>query len=265
MPDVMQHADLPHGTIRFMVEGPSDGPPILLIHPLGVSLEFWDGLAGALRDRFRVIRFDLRGHGPNGGPAGDYTIEDLGSDALAVLAAAGVSTAHVVGISIGGLVTMWMGVHARAQVRSLFIAQSAARVGTVERWEERRALVRERGVGAVAELAMGTWFTPEFVQSHPGEANRCRQMIAACPSAGYLGCCAVLRDTDLRSALPGITAPTLVLAGERDPSTPRADADLIVAAIPGARLKTLNSAHMSAIELADDFRNLVVDWVDSAT
>lgn len=251
------------GQLHFVVEGPPDAPAVILIHPLGGSLELWDEHAAALKNRYRVIRYDMRGHGLSAAVPGDYTIGDLGRDALAVLDAAGAETAHIVGISIGGLTTMWLGIHAPDRVRSLLVAQSAARVGTVERWEERRALVREKGLDAVAALAMGAWFTPEFLAGNPPGAERCRRMIASCSLVGYLGCCAVLRDADLRPDLPRITARTLVLAGDRDPSTTRADAELIVAAVPGARFTTLPCAHMSAVERPDDFLRIVEAWLET--
>ncbi len=257
----MPFARTSHGEIHFVVEGPTDGPPVLLLHPLGGSLALWDALAAALTDRYRVIRYDMRGHGLSTPVPGDYTIDSLGRDALAVLDAAGVGTAHIVGISIGGLQTLWMGIHAPGRVRSLLVAQSAARVGTVERWEERRAQVREKGVGAVAALAMPAWFTAEFLATDPPAVERCRAMIASTSPVGYLGCCAVLRDADLRPDLSRITAPTLVLAGERDPSTTLADAELIVSAVPGARLTTLPCAHMSVAERPDEFLEIVERWL----
>ncbi len=257
----MSFAETTDAQIHFLVEGPADAPALLLIHPLGGSLEIWDQLAAALVDRYRVIRYDMRGHGLSTSVPGDYTIDDLGNDALAVLDAAGVVTAHVAGISIGGLTSMWLGIHAAGQIRSLFVAQSAAKVGTVERWEERRALVREKGLSAAADLAMQAWFTPEFLATSPVEAERCHFMIAQTSPDGYLGCCAALRDADLRADLSRITVPTLVLAGERDPSTTIADAELIVAAVPGARLTTLPCAHMSVAERPAEFLALVESWL----
>ena len=178
-------ADGASGRIHFVIEGPRDAPAVLLAHALGATLQLWDAQAEALARRFTVIRFDLRGHGKSSVPAGDYTLDDLGADAVAVLDAAGVDVAHVAGISLGGLIALWLGINVPSRVRSLFVANSAARVGTVARWEERMALVRREGVAVVASRAMETWFTPEFAQSNPADVEHCRAMIAGTPPVGW--------------------------------------------------------------------------------
>jgi len=243
--------------LRYVVSGPLDGEPVLLSHSLGTRLELWDALAATLEPHYCVVRYDTRGHGESDVPTGEYSIDDLGRDAVAVLDAAGVTDAHMIGISLGGLTAMWLGINAPSRVRSLVVANSAARVGTPGRWEERIAMVRDRGLGPVSDMTMGGWFTPEFAERDPAAVDRCRQMIADCDPAGYIGCCAALREADLRPGLPTIAAPTIVLAGERDPSTTVADASQVAAAIAGSRLLTLPSAHMSVIEFPEDFARIV--------
>ena len=205
---------------------------------------------------YRVIRYDTRGHGRFGGssiPSGDYTIDDLGRDALAVLDAAGATTSLVCGISLGGLTAMWLGVNAPDRVTALVAANTAARIGTVVRWTERIAKVRQEGMAAVADMMMGTWFTEDFRRREPNVVAGYQRMLAASPPEGYIGCCAALRDADLREAVRGISAPTLVVAGQFDASTPPVGAQDICDRVPGSTLITLPSGHLSNIECAHEF------------
>lgn len=241
------------GRIRFRVDGPDDAPALLLSNSLGTTLEMWDPQVTDWARAYRVIRYDTRGHGGSSAPAGDYTIDDLGLDALAVLDAAGATNSLVCGISLGGLTAMWLGVHAPDRVTALVAANTAARVGTVERWTERMAKVRGEGMTAVADMIVGAWFTETFRQREPATVSRFHRMVAGCPPDGYLGCCAALRDADLREAVRGIRAPTLVVAGEFDSSTPPAGAEDIRSRINGSTLIALPSAHLSNVECAREF------------
>ncbi len=241
------------GRLHYRVDGPADGSAVLLINSLGTTMDLWSAQAAALSRRYRVIRYDPRGHGASSVPPGEYTIEDLGRDAVHVLDAAGVETAHVCGISIGGLTAMWLGVNRPQRLRSLVIANTAARVGTLDRWSERIDKVRHDGMEAIADLAIANWFTPAFRDREPGTIARFHQMVASCSPEGYIGCCAALRDADLREAIGGIRVPSLVVAGDQDPSTPLVDAEFIATAIHGSTLLTLNAAHLTNVECADSF------------
>jgi 3-oxoadipate enol-lactonase len=239
--------------ISYSVDGPPDGPPLLLINSIGSTRSLWDRNLPALAARFRVIRYDARGHGESSVPAGEYTLERLGRDAEAVLDAAGEAAAHVCGISLGGLTAMWLGVFAPARVTRLVLANTAARIGSVESWTERIALVRATGMRAAADIAIPNWFTPEFAQREPLTVHAFREMLESCPVDGYLGCCAALRDADLRSAIARISRPVLVVGGLRDRSTSIEAARAIRDGIAGARLIELDTAHLSNVERADEF------------
>lgn len=241
------------GRLRYRVDGPDDAPALLLSNNLGTTLEMWDPQIAEWSRTYRVIRYDTRGHGGSSAPAGDYAIDDLGRDALAVLDAAGATTSLVCGISLGGLTALWLGVNAPGRVVALIAANTAARVGTVERWTERIAKVRGEGMTAVADMAMGMWFTQDFRRREPGVVAGFHQMVAACQPEGYVGCCAALRDADLREEVRGIRTPTLVVAGELDTSTPPAGAEDIRSRISGSALITLPSAHLSNVECAREF------------
>jgi 3-oxoadipate enol-lactonase len=253
-----QFATTPAGTLRYRVDGPADAPAVLMSNSLGTTLELWDGQVEEWSRRYRVIRYDTRGHGKSSvgrtlsGPP-EYTIDELGRDALAVLDAAGATTAHVCGISLGGLTAMWLGVNAPDRVDALIVANTAAKVGTAERWTERVGKLRGEGMGAMADLARTNWFTEAFRREHPAVVQRYHTMVASCPPDGYAGCCAALRDADLREAIKGIRARTLVIGGDQDPSTPLSGSEEIQRSIAGARLVVFPCAHLSNVERAAEF------------
>jgi len=250
-----QFVNTPVGSLRYRVDGAA-GPALLLSNSLGTTLELWDAQVDAWKQKYRVIRYDTRGHGQSSVPPGDYTLDELGRDAIAVLDAAGAQTADVCGISLGGLTAMWLGVHAADRVSALLIANTAAKVGTAERWTERVSKVRNEGMTAIADMVMTTWFTDDFRRREPSVVARFHRMVAACSPDGYIGCCAALRDADLRDAIRGIRAPTLVVAGELDTSTPMAGAEQIHQAIAGSTFVALPCAHLSNVERAEAFTEL---------
>ena len=243
--------------ISYSVEGAAGAPAILLVNSIGTTRDLWTLQIPTLSRTFRVIRYDARGHGSSSVPAGDYTIAQLGRDALSVLDAEGARTAHVCGISLGGLTAMWLGVFAADRVASLVLANTAARIGSVQSWTDRIALVREHGMRAVADMAIPLWFTESFRTQEPVKVRTFRRMIEACPAAGYLGCCAALRDEDLREAIATIRCPVLAIAGRFDVPTPPEALEFIHRRIGGSKLVTLDAAHLSNVEQADAFTSAV--------
>lgn len=233
--------------------GPAAAPAVLFLNSIGCRLWMWDAQLAALGAGFRCLTFDARGHGGSDAPADDYTLEQLGKDALAVLDAASVRHAHVCGLSLGGVIGQWLGVHAHARVASLTLANTATRIGTHESWETRRRLVLAEGLGAIADMAMQRFFSPEFRASDPNVVEQVRTDLVGGSAAGYAGCCAALRDADLTTEVRHIRAPTLVIGGAFDISTPPDQAAALAAAIPGARLTILRAAHLSNLERPDAF------------
>lgn len=258
------HVDTTDGRLIYRVEGPADAPVLLLLNSIGTTMELWGRQTPAFRVAFRVVRYDARGHGRSSVPAGEYSIEQLGRDALAVLDAAGAAEAHICGISLGGLTAMWLGVHAPSRVKSLVLANTAARVGTDRGWTERMTLVRTHGMQAVADRAIPIWFSPEFRARDADTVHGFRAMLQQCSPDGYLGCCAALRDADLREQIGAIACPVLAIAGRTDPSTPVSAAELIRDRIPGSQLLTLDSAHLSNVEQAEAFTSAVMEFVAGA-
>lgn len=258
---VERYAESDGARIAYEVSGPAGAPALLFINSIGTTRALWDRQVARLHGAWRVIRYDARGHGRSSTPAGDYTLEQLGHDAVAVLDAAGASTAHVCGISLGGLTALWLGVHRAARVDSLILANTAARIGSLESWAERIALVRGPGMQAVADRAMGTWFTPAFHAREPETVAGFRAMVAGCPPTGYLGCCAALRDADLRDDVARLRGPVLAIAGTRDVATPPAGVEFICGRVPGSTLVTFDVAHLSNVEYAEGFTSAVTSFL----
>lgn len=235
------------------IDGPADAPPLLFINSIGCDHTMWDAQAAALADRHRVIRYDARGHGASQTPAGDYSLAQLGGDTLVVLDAAKAPRADICGLSLGGLTAQWLAIHAPERVGRLALANTAARIGSAEAWADRMDRVRQGGVQAVADMAMERFFAQDFRAAAPATVAEFRRRLIATPVDGYVGCCAALRDADLRPLLGRIAAPTLVIAGARDASTPPAQAEELAGGVAGASLVVLDAAHLSNIERPAEF------------
>ncbi|HEX5110355.1 MAG TPA: 3-oxoadipate enol-lactonase [Vicinamibacterales bacterium] len=250
--------------IAYVKDGPVDGPALLMSNSIGTTRELWARQIEALSSVYHVIRYDTRGHGQSSVPAGEYSLEQLGGDVLAILDAEGIASAHICGLSLGGITAMWLGINAPQRVDSLVLANTAARIGSAESWTERLALVRSGGMAAVAERAMGIWFSDEFRRRSPDVVHDYRAMIESCSPDGYAGCCAVLRDSDLRPAIKDIRCPALVIAGRRDMGTTIEAAEFITSQISGSTMVALDSAHLSNVECAAEFSAAVMDFLGSS-
>ena len=243
------------------VDGDPQAPALLLVNSIGSTREMWARQMPAFTTSYRVIRYDARGHGRSSVPRGAYTLAQLGADALAILDRFEVSAAHICGISLGGITAQWLGLNAANRVRCLVLANTAARVGSLDMWTERINLVHQKGMSAVADLAMQRWFTPAFRERDPETVHAFRAMVQNCSADGYLGCCAALRDADLRATISAIRAPTLAVASSADTATPPEGLEFIREHVPGAQLVTLDSAHLSNVECAEEFTTAVLDFL----
>ena len=249
-------------TLSYDIEGPPDAPTVLLINSIASTRELWARQVPALAARYRVIRYDARGHGRSSVPPGEYAIEQLGRDAVAILDDARTAAAHVCGISLGGLTAQWLGITVPDRVSSLVLANTGARIGTVQGWSERIALVRQKGMNTLAEMTIPRWFSPEFQERDPETVRGFRTMIQACPQEGYLGCCAALRDADLREQISSIRCATLVIASTDDAATPTEGLAFIRDRVRDARMVTVASRHLSNIECAEAFTGAVLDFLE---
>lgn len=238
--------------LNHELSGPEDAPTIVFTGSLGTDLTMWRPQADPLSQRFRVLRYDIRGHGGSPAPPGPYAMADLGSDLLALLDRLRVGRAFLCGLSIGGMISMWTAARAPERVERLVLCCTSARLGPPETWHERAATVRGHGVGAIADTVLERWFTPRFRGAHPDVVERMRAGLTATPPEGYAGCCEAIAAMDLRGDLPSISAPTLVIAADEDPSTPPDHGRLIADGIPGARFELIADArHIVSIERAE--------------
>lgn len=231
--------------------GASEGT-VLLLGSLGSTLAMWRPQVAALvGDGHRVVLADLRGHGRSPVPPGPYAMADLGGDVLALMDRLGIGRADVCGLSLGGMIAMWLAMTTPARVSRLILVCTSARLEPPQGWVDRAALVRAEGTVAVADAVVGRWFTPGFAARHPMLVADMRAMVAATPPEGYAGCCEAIAGMDLRPGLGSIEAPTLCLAGADDPAIPPSHLRAIADAIPGARLETIaEAAHLANVEQA---------------
>ncbi len=238
-----------HAT-HVALDGPPGAPAILLMHSLATSLRVWDAQAEALGRGFRVVRFDLRGHGLTEPSTTPFTIEDLAADALAVLDACGIAAAHVGGVSIGGMIAQAVATLAPSRVTSLILCDTALALPPPEVWRQRAATVRADGLAGLVDATMARWVSPAFAATPAGRGLRAGFLRT--PPEGYAAAAEALALADLTEATARLRVPALVLVGEADPSTPVAAAEALRAAIPGAGLVVIPGAlHLPPVEHAD--------------
>jgi 3-oxoadipate enol-lactonase len=239
--------------LHHVVEGPEDAPVLVLIGSLGTTLAMWEPQIDALADELRVIRVDLRGHGRSPVVPGPYDLADLGADVLAVLDRLGVRRAHVAGLSLGGMVAMWLAANAPERIGRMVLCSTSARLRPASGWAERAAVVREHGTGAIADGVVSRWLTPSYAADHPETLRRLRAMLAETPDEGYAAACEVIGRMDLEDELARIDAPTLVIAGAEDPAMPPDHAAHIAARIPDARMAVVaDAAHLVNVQQPAD-------------
>jgi 3-oxoadipate enol-lactonase len=247
--------------IHYEVEGPDNKPALMLCNSLGTTLHMWDGQMPALTQHFRVVRYDRRGHGKSGVPAGPYTMEMLGRDALAVLDAAKVEKTNWCGLSMGGMVGMWLGANAPQRVDKAILSNTSAYFENKQIWNDRIAVVKEKGLGAVVSGTLERWFTKGFRDREPQKVKTIADMFLATKPEGYIACGEAVRDMDHRELLPKIKAPTLVIAGTQDAGTTPEMGEYIKSRVPGAQLTMLDAAHIANIEQASAYTDTMLKFL----
>lgn len=249
MPFTSRPADGRDGArLYWKRDGAPDSPALVLLNSIGTDMGLWDAAMPALVAHFHVLRIDTRGHGASDAPEDDYSLPMLAADIVAVMDDAGIDTAAVAGVSLGGMIAMQMALDHGERVSALIPICTSATMDSAA-WADRVVKVRSEGTGAIADLAMGRFLSPGFIRTHGAMAEGIRRALIGMADAGYAGCGAAIRDMALIDRLPGVTAPTLVIAGDRDSSTPYVGhGEHIVAAISGARVAHLDAAHLAPIE-----------------
>lgn len=257
----MPTADLGEVRLCYEVSGQASAEVIVLAHSLGANLHMWDKIVPALETRFRVLRYDSRGHGSSSVPSGPYSITELAGDAVALLNFLNFERVHFCGLSLGGMIAMWLGINEPRRINRLIFANTGARIGTREGWEERIASVRKAGIEPLAGATLVRWFTQRFRQEYPQETEMIRAMIESTPLEGYVGCVAALRDGDLRAEIPAIRARALIITGNEDPATPPENGRWLHEKLPNSVCVELKAAHLSALECPEEFQRAVIDFL----
>jgi 3-oxoadipate enol-lactonase len=252
--------------LAYRVDGPGAGAPaVVLLHSLGTHLGMWEPQVGPLAQRFRVVRYDCRGHGASDVATGPVTVERLGRDVIALLDHLGIERAHLCGISLGGLTALWLAVHHPERVDRVVLANTGARVGSAESWDARIDALERGGMPAIRDAVLARWVGPEFRAAHPHAARALGDMLDGTPVAGYVAACRALRDADLGAEAHAVRAPTLVVAGGLDESTPPALGETLHATIAGSMLVVLpGAAHLSNVERPDEFTAIVLRFLGGA-
>ena len=246
---------------HYTLKGPENAPVLVLSNSLGTTESMWASQVDALCDRFRVLTYDTRGHGQSDKKEGPYTLDQLGNDVLLLLDSLGIEQASFCGISMGGLIGLWLGVHAPQRIEKLIVCNTAARIGTVGGWLERAALVRSQGMDPLADVSAVRWFTTNFVATQTAVVESMISALRRSDPEGYASCCDALAHADLREVIASISVPTLVVAGLHDPVTTTEDADYMAQHIVGARRVDLPASHLSNIEAGHAFNAAVSDFL----
>jgi 3-oxoadipate enol-lactonase len=256
----MPFAELKDVRIHYELAGLEHAPVLVFCNSLGTDLTMWNAQMPEVTKKFRVLRYDKRGHGQSFAPPGQYTIEMLGRDVVALLDLLRFDRVNFCGLSIGGQTGMWLGLHAAPRLNKLVLSSTAAKIGTPEMWNTRIETVRKSGTKAVSPAVIERWFTAGFRAKEPDEVARIQRVLDATEAAGYVGCCAAVRDFDAREKFGAIRTPTLVISGKHDPATTAADGRWVSEQIPGARYTELDAAHLSNIEAANKFTAAITEF-----
>ena len=250
-------------TAHYAIEG--QGPWVTLSHSLACNLGMWDDQVGVLARRFKVLRYDTRGHGQSSAPPGEYTLEQLADDAKALFDALGIRQTHWIGLSMGGMIGQTFALRYPGIFRSMVLADTTSRRApdAAKLWGDRIRIAREQGMGPLVEPTLARWFTEPYRKAQPAVVEHIAAGIRATPPAGYAGCCDAISKIDVTDRLHEIECPTLVVVGEQDMGTPPAMARAIAENLPGAELKIIPSAaHLSNIEQAQIFNDAVMRFLD---
>jgi len=258
------HVDAEGARIWWQDHGPSEAPSLLLVHSLGLDAEMWAPQVEMLSDDHHVVVMDLRGHGRSDAPPGPYTMGRLARDVLAVADAAGFDRFDLCGLSIGGQVAQWLAIERPHRLRSLVLANTAARIGTDESWAARIAAVEAGGMGSIASGVIERWFSAGFETREPRRYADAHERLLTTSPVGYVGCCEALAASDLRERVSRIGVPTLIIAGGEDLPTPPADARALHEAIAGSELEIIEgAAHISNLDAAAAFTSRLRTFLES--
>jgi 3-oxoadipate enol-lactonase len=255
-------------SMHYTFDGPEGAPLVTMSNSLASNLSMWDPQIPALTSRYRVLRYDTRGHGGTDAPAGPYSLEELTEDLRALLQALGISRTHFVGLSMGGMIGQMMALKYPQMLQSVVLCDTMSRVPTEAKplWDERIHMAETRGMEPLVESTIARWFTEPFRQQGAPVLDQVRTMIRTTPPRGYAGCCHAIAALNLTDRLKEITLPTQIIVGEDDPGTPVSASRTIHEQIKGSELVILKSAaHLSNLEQAAAFNQALTAFLAKHT
>jgi len=253
-------ADTNNARLFYRLEGRSNLPALVLSHSLGCDHGMWAPQMPDLLEHFQVLRYDTRGHGASGVPNGNYTLDQLGQDVLALADKLSLSKFAFCGISMGGAVGQWLAINALQRLTALVLANTSPKFGTPDIWDARIKAVREGGMQAIVDATMQRFFSTD--KQDTTWAQSIRVVLLGTDPKGYAACCAALRDADTRASLNKISVPTLVIGSEKDPSTPwEGNGSVLARDIPNAKAVRLQTAHLSNLEQPQAFTAAMLDFL----
>lgn len=247
--------------INYQFDGPENKPVLVMSNSLGTDLNMWAPQVASFTQHFRLLRYDQRGHGKSDAPAGQYTMERLGRDVLALLDGLGLKRVYFCGLSMGGMTGMWLGANAGDRFERLALCNTSGDTAHPELWEQRIETVRKSGMQVIAAASPERWFTKGFRERDPATVARICAMVAATNPEGYVGCCYAIRDNHQIDSLAKVKVPTMVLAGAEDPATPPTAGKAVADRIKGAKYVELPAAHLSNIEQPERFTSEVLGFL----
>lgn len=257
----MPFADLPDARIHYALTGPPSAPALIFSHSLGTTLSMWDPQASLFEKQFRLLRYDMRGHGKSSAPPPPYSVADLARDILALADSLQIAHFHFCGLSIGGMIGMSLALQAPSRLQKLVLCNTAVKIGALEFWNARIETVRTKGMKEVAPAVTARWFTPEFQAASPETVKATIGVLESLDPQGYIGGCTAVRDFDFRQEVSRIRAQTLVISGSHDPAATPAEGRLLSGQIPGARYVELPTSHLSNIEAPSRFNETVLSFL----
>ncbi|MER8477835.1 alpha/beta fold hydrolase [Mesorhizobium sp. M1163] len=248
--------------IAYRIDGDAGKPVLMLSNSIATTLRMWDLQVNELSKHFRVLRYDFRGHGGSSVPAGAYSLDRLGRDVIELLDALGIERVHFLGLSLGGFVGQWLGIHAPERIDRLILSNTSSYLGPAKQFDERIvAVLQAPDMSETAEMFLGNWFPANMLAASGPVIEAFRTMLLGIDRQGLAGLFAAVRDADLRRTVALISRPTLVIAGQHDTVTAASHSDLIAATVPGVKLVVLPAVHLSNVEYPAEFMQAVLGFL----
>jgi 3-oxoadipate enol-lactonase len=245
--------------LGYSLLGDRDKPTLVMSSALGATRAMWDA-QHPLAAHYSLLLYDHRGLGASPAPPGPYSVEELGTDLIVLLDKLGVESASFCGLSLGGMVGLWLAAHHPERIARLVVMSALARLQPSSRYIERAAAVRANGIGPMASGVVGRWFTERFAQEHPATIHRFVDALAGMNAEGYASCCDAIATCDLRTDIHKIDARTLIIAGGEDPIVPSSSAVMFGASFRDARVGVVMGAgHLVNVEQPDIVNRLVLE------